>query len=111
MKEYDPEWSQAFWSGSVYEGCDHDLMLKQVRTPVLFTHHFRNVDEKSGRLFGALSDVQADRVKELVTATGQPFEYQSFPTMGHAMHGQDPALFAATVTKWIQGVEAGRPQD
>jgi hypothetical protein len=86
-------------------------MLKQVKAPVLLTHHFRNVDEKSGRLFGAMSDIQADRVKELVAATGQPFEYQSFPAMGHAMHGQDPALFATTVTTWIQAREAARPKD
>ena len=42
---------------------------------------------------GALSDLQAARVRELIAAAGQPLDYQSFPTMGHSMHGQDPALF------------------
>jgi hypothetical protein len=45
MKEYDPEWGRAFWTGTV----------------------------------GAISDLQAARVRELVEGAGQPFEYQSFP--------------------------------
>ncbi len=49
---------------------------------------------------GAISDIQAERVRELVEAAGQPFDYQSFPAMGHSMHGQDPALFAKTLTDW-----------
>ena len=35
-------------------------MLAAVKAPVLFTHHFRVVDDKSGFLMGALSDLQAD---------------------------------------------------
>ena len=38
---------------------------------VLRTHHFRKVDEANG-LLGALADVQAARVRELVTAAGPP---------------------------------------
>lgn len=101
LKEYDPEWGHAFWTGSVYAGCDHDLMLTKVKTPVLLTHHSRHVDARSGRLLGAMSDIQAGRVKERVEATGQPFDYQSFPQMGHSMHGQDPELYARTVTAWL----------
>jgi len=44
--------------------------------------------------------VLAARVRALVEAAGQTFDYRSFPTMGHSMHGQDPALFAATLTEW-----------
>ncbi len=44
LKEYDPEWGRAFWQGSVYAGCDHGRMLASVKCPVLYTHHFRNVD-------------------------------------------------------------------
>jgi hypothetical protein len=33
---------------------------------VLFTHHFRQIDEATGALMGALSDLQAAWVKELV---------------------------------------------
>ena len=45
-------------------------------------------------LMGALSDLQAARVRALIEGAGQTVEYRSFPTMGHAMHQQDPKLFA-----------------
>jgi pimeloyl-ACP methyl ester carboxylesterase len=107
LKEYDPEWARAFWTGSVAASCDHARMLKSVKVPVLFTHHFRRVDEATGQLMGAISDVQAGRVRELVEGAGQPFDYRSFPQMGHAMHSQDPALFATTLTEWALGLPAG----
>jgi pimeloyl-ACP methyl ester carboxylesterase len=100
IKEYDPEWARAFWTGTVAASCDHARMLAAVKVPVLFTHHFRLVDEATGLLMGASSDIQAQRARELVEAAGQPFDYQSFPAMDHSMHGQDPALFAKTLTEW-----------
>ncbi|MGH9047630.1 MAG: alpha/beta hydrolase, partial [Acidimicrobiales bacterium] len=89
-----------FWTGSVSAGCDHARMLASVKVPVLFTHHFRQVDATTGALMGASTDVQAARVGQLVTEAGQPFEYKSFPTMAHSMHGQDPTLFTSIVAKW-----------
>ncbi len=100
LKEYDPEWGRAFWTGTVAASCDHARMLASVKVPVLLTHHFRRIDEASGTLMGAISDLQAARARELVTAAGQPFELESFPTMGHSMHGQDPRLFTDTLAKW-----------
>jgi pimeloyl-ACP methyl ester carboxylesterase len=100
LKEYDPEWGRAFWTGSVGASCDHGRMLAAVKVPVLFTHHFRHWDETKGFCLGAISDLQAGRVRELVEAAGQPFDYRSFPQMGHAMHAQDPQLFAATLSEW-----------
>jgi pimeloyl-ACP methyl ester carboxylesterase len=100
LKEYDPEWGRAFWTGTVAASCDHAAMLASVKVPVLFTHHFRNVDEATGTLMGASSDLQARRACELIAAAGQPVDYQSFPEMGHSMHGQDPQLFVDTLTAW-----------
>jgi pimeloyl-ACP methyl ester carboxylesterase len=100
LKEYDPEWARAFWTGTVAASCDHARMLANVKVPVLFTHHFRRVDENTGFLMGALSDLQATRVCELVSAAGQRIDFQSFPTMGHSMHGQDPAVFVQTLIRW-----------
>jgi hypothetical protein len=90
LKEYDPEWARAFWEGSVFAGCDHARMLKSVKCPVLYTHHFRHLDENEGYLLGAASDLQAKRVCELVSSAGQPIDYRSFPRMPHSMHGEDP---------------------
>lgn len=101
MKEYDPEWARAFWTGTVAQSCDHARMLASVKVPVLFTHHFRHVDEAAGFLMGACSEVQAKRVRDILAGAGVECEYQSHPTMGHAMHAQDPELFAKVLTNWF----------
>ncbi|MGE0623615.1 MAG: alpha/beta fold hydrolase [Pseudomonadales bacterium] len=100
LKEYDPEWGRAFWSGTVAASCDHERMLRSVKVPVLLTHHFRRTDPDSGLLMGALSDVQAARVRGLLEEAGVTVDYRSFETMGHSMHGQDPKLFTDTLVSW-----------
>jgi pimeloyl-ACP methyl ester carboxylesterase len=100
LKEYDPEWARAFWEGSVYAGCGHARMLASVKCPVLYTHHFRHVDEKEGYLLGAASDLQARRVCELVSQAGQTIEYRSFPQMPHSMHGENPKLFTQLLVEF-----------
>ena len=53
LKEYDPEWGRAFWTGTVAASCDHERMLRSVKVPhVLLTHHFRVVDEATGIAHG-----------------------------------------------------------
>lgn len=81
-------------------------MLAGVRVPVLFTHHYRMVDEESGTVMGAISDLQVRHARELVTAAGHPFEYLSVPQMPHSMHGQDPELFARSVADWSATLES-----
>ena len=100
LREYDPEWSRAFWEGSVYASCDHARMLASVKCPVLYTHHFRNVDDNRGTLLGAASDLQVRRVCELVSRAGPPIDYRSFPQMPHSMHGTDPKLFTELLVEF-----------
>jgi pimeloyl-ACP methyl ester carboxylesterase len=100
LKEYDPEWGRAFWTGAFYASCDHERMLRSVTVPVLFTHHFRMIDEATGALMGASSDLQAARVRQLVTEAGQPLEYVSLPTTPHSLHGSDPQLYVDTLVGW-----------
>ena len=107
LKEYDPEWGRAFWTGTVAASCDHAAMLSRVKVPVLLTHHFRRVDEATGTLMGALADPQAALVRSLVGATGCAIEYRSLPTMGHSLHGQDPRLFTDTLTGWAATLPGG----
>mgnify|MGYP006955654833 CR=1 FL=1 len=59
-------------------------MLAQVKVPVLFTHHARAVDPATGQLSRAISDLQAAKVREIVTAAGRRFEYVSLPDAAHA---------------------------
>src|SRR5215475_14192225 len=56
MKEYDPEWGRAFWTGTVGASCDHEQMLRSVKVPVLFTHHQRITNDATGNLMGAMTD-------------------------------------------------------
>src|SRR3546814_19106308 len=67
LKEYDPEWGRAFWTGTVAASCDHARMLSSVKVPVLLTHHFRMVDEAVGLLMGR-SDER--RVGKACVSTG-----------------------------------------
>jgi pimeloyl-ACP methyl ester carboxylesterase len=105
LKEYDPEWGRSFWTGSVSAGCDHASMLAAVKVPVLFTQHFRMVDEGSGALLGATSDLQAAQVRRIVGETGNPITYVSLPEMGHSLHGQDPELYVETLLGWWSGLD------
>ncbi len=100
LKEYDPEWGRAFWEGSVFASCDHARMLASVKCSVLYTHHFRHVDDDGGYLLGAASDLQAKRVCELVSGAGQPIDYRSFPQMPHSMHATDPKLFTQLLVEF-----------
>jgi pimeloyl-ACP methyl ester carboxylesterase len=104
LKEYDPEWARAFWQGSVYASCDHAQMLASVKCPVLYTHHFRNVDDTEGSMLGAASDLQAKRVCELVARSGQQIDYRSFPRMPHSMHDADPKLFTQLLVEFEEKV-------
>lgn len=102
LAEYDPEWADEFWTGRVAAGCNHENMLRHVKVPVLFTHHYRKIDEESGGLAGAISDLQAEHVRKLVEGGGNSFTYKSFPQMPHSMHGHDPACYVVTVTAWLE---------
>jgi pimeloyl-ACP methyl ester carboxylesterase len=101
MKEYDPEWGRAFWEGTVAQSCPHETLLAQVKVPVLLTHHARVVMD-NGNLMGALSDLQAAKVRELVVAAGAKIEYESLPDAAHAMHAADPERFAKVVGDWVK---------
>jgi pimeloyl-ACP methyl ester carboxylesterase len=107
LKEYDPEWGRAFWEGDFYRSCDHERMLRAVKVPVLFTHHFRMVDEPTGALLGASSDLQAARVGQLVSGAGQPFTYVDLPAQPHSLHGADPQLYVDTLVGWVDGLADG----
>ncbi len=102
LKEYDPEWGRAFVSGAATASCDHATMLSNAKVPVLLTHHFHATDETTGTLVGALSDLQARRAGDLVTAAGQDFTVLSFPDMPHAMHSYQPKLYTDTVVDWAR---------
>jgi hypothetical protein len=100
LKEYDPEWGRATFTGTLGASCEHAQMLAAVKVPMLYTHHLRSIDVESGGLFGAASDQQAAYACELIRSAGQRIEYRSLKTVGHRMHSLDPQLFAHTLIEW-----------
>lgn len=106
LKEYDPEWGRSFVSGLATAGCDYATMLANVKVPVLFTHHYHELDEESGTELGAISDKQATRARDLVAAAGRALTYSNFPSMPHSMHGYEPELFTTTVLEWAATLPA-----
>lgn len=105
LKEYDPEWGRSFWTGTVAASCDHERMLRSVKVPVLLGHHLRITNGATGFLFGAMSDQQAQRVQDILQATGVPVEYRSFPDVGHSMHGDNPDLYVDTLLDWVKSLD------
>ena len=106
LKEYDPEWGRAFIEGTVAQSCPHERLLAQVKVPVLLSHHFRTTDPNTGGLIGAISDLQASKVRALVEAAGQRFTYVDAPDAGHAMHRMDPPRFVKILTEWAETLPA-----
>jgi pimeloyl-ACP methyl ester carboxylesterase len=100
LREYDPEWARACCEGTLSASCDHAQMLKSVKTPVLFSHHFRGVDADNRLLQGAISDLQVSYARKLVEGAGQRFDYRSFPEIGHAMHAEAPERYVELVRRW-----------
>ncbi len=107
LREYDPEWARAFYSGTFFANCSHAAMIAAAKVPVLFTHHSRRVDPDTGMLIGAISDDQVRQVGRLVKEAGQRFDYLSFPDRPHALHQVDPDLYARTVREWVDSLPAG----
>ena len=104
LKEYDPEWGRAFWEGTVARSAPHEMLLSQVKVPVLLTHHARFVNPETGHLFGAMADLQAAIAQDILRQAGVAVTYASLPDAAHAMHAAQPERFAALVTDWAKGL-------
>jgi pimeloyl-ACP methyl ester carboxylesterase len=81
-------------------------MLASVKVPVLLTHHARHVDPATGRLIGAMSDLQASQASEIIAAAGAQYEYVSLPDAAHAMHSADPPRFLEVLSRWAKALPA-----
>ncbi|MGK5642222.1 alpha/beta fold hydrolase [Streptomyces sp. URMC 126] len=101
LKEYDPEWAEAWVTDAANAGVDHATMLAQVKTPVLLTHHFHMTDPDTGRLMGAMTDIQAGQARRLLESTGRPVTFTSLD-VPHTMHEPMAQRYADVVTEWIK---------
>jgi hypothetical protein len=106
FKEYDPEWARASLEGPLFADCPHDLLLSHVKTPVLLTHHARQILAETGQLRGAMSDFQAEKAGEILSGTNVLFEYHSAPDAAHVMHSADPPRFTKILSEWARKLPA-----
>ncbi len=107
LREYDPEWGDAFASERATLTCDHETMLRHVKVPVLFTHHFHHIDPQTGNLM-ARSPTNGSSASGTSWSAGNSFTYRAIPTMPHSLHGHDPAGCVTTVTDWLAGIPSIR---
>ncbi|MER7173498.1 alpha/beta hydrolase [Streptomyces mesophilus] len=101
LKEYDPEWAQAWATDTANAGVDHATLLAQVKTPVLLTHHFHMTDPETGQLMGAMTDIQAAQARRLLESTGRPVTFTPLDAP-HTMHEPMAQQYTDVITDWIK---------
>nr|WP_308802031.1 alpha/beta fold hydrolase [Streptomyces polyasparticus] len=101
LKEYDPEWAQAWATDAANAGCDHATMLAQNKVPALLTHHFHRTDPDTGHLMGAMSGIQAAQARRLLETTGRPVAYTPLDAP-HTMHEPEAQRYVDVITDWVK---------
>lgn len=98
MATYDPDFSQAFVDGRVYDGLDHEDALKRASCPMLLIHAnwYRNTDYG---LVGAMDDADATRAR----AIAPDMQFKRIDSV-HVIHSHNPEIYAAEVRGFISHV-------
>lgn len=58
----------------------------------------------TGFSFGAMSDQQAQQVRDLLHEAGARVDCRSFPEVGHSTHGERPDLDVDTLFSWVDSL-------
>ncbi|KAI1346513.1 Alpha/Beta hydrolase protein [Xylaria sp. FL0043] len=96
MSQFDGNFSRAFVDGSMGKDFDHAETLARIEVPVLFLHA-RYFMMQDGRLMGALTDEDVERVQGLVKG---PWKYVKMDC-GHAIPIHAPEQEAREIRSWI----------
>ena len=109
LKEYDPEWGRAFWTGTVAavvrpradaaqrQGarcCSRTTCASSTRPPASCSARCPTSRPSGCR---RSSPEPASRC-----------EYRSFPDVGHSMHGDRPDLYVETLLDWVTSLDRER---
>ena len=82
--------------------CDHERMLRSVKVPgAASPTTSASIDEPTGALMGASSDLQAATGPGAPHRRGSAVRVRRLPTTAHSMHGTDPQLYVDTLTGWV----------
>lgn len=94
MSQFDGNFSRAFVEGTAGAGFDHAEALARIEVPVLFLH--ARYAMREGRLAGALSNEDVERVRGLVKG---PWRYVNMEC-GHAIALDAPEREAEEIKTW-----------
>ena len=98
LMTFDPDFSQAWLDGRIYEGLDHEAALNAVRCPMLFLHANWYRHPKLG-LIGALDDEDARRAVSLAPHC----EYKKIDAR-HVIHSGKPKRFVEEVERFAEAL-------
>ena len=110
LKEYDPEWAGVLDGDRLAWGARMIRMLTAVKGPVLFTHHFRMVDEQSGYFWVAhlRSAGRTGGERDLVDCSRPPLRVRVVTVDGLIHSAVGRVQFVNTLTSWDQSLSTYR---
>jgi len=98
MATYDPDFSQAFVDGRIYEGLDHTDALQRAKCPMLLIHANWHRHPEYG-LVGAMDDDDAARARSLAPE----MKFQRINSE-HVIHAYQPEVYAREVKEFISQI-------
>jgi len=99
LVDFDPDFSQAWVDGRIYEGLDHADVLKRASCPMILLHA-NWVRHPDYGLVGAMDDRDAAYARELA-----PEMLFKRIDSEHVVHSHNPDLFLDIVDKFVEGLD------
>jgi pimeloyl-ACP methyl ester carboxylesterase len=95
LVDFDPDFSQAWVDGRIYEGLDHADALKRAECPMILLHAnwLRHPDYG---LVGAMDDDDAARARELAPE----MQFKRIDSE-HVIHSHNPELFVSLIKEFM----------
>ena len=98
LVDFDPDFSQAWVDGRIYEGLDHVDALKRVECPAILLHA-NWVRHPDYGLVGAMDDEDTAYARELAPE----MQFKRIDSE-HVIHSHDPELFVSLVDQFIESL-------
>ncbi len=98
LPTFDPDFSQAWVDGRIYEGLNHADALRKIKVPLLILHGDWYRTKKG--LIGAMDDNDAKTAKELATHA----KYLRIH-VGHDIHAERPKEFANIISTFANELQ------
>lgn len=98
---FDPDFSQAWVDGRIYEGLNHTEALRKIKLPLLILHSNWYRTQKG--LIGAMDDNDAKMAQELA-----PHAKYIRINAGHEIHSEKPKEFSNIIENFMKEIKPNR---